>query len=216
MATSTGQASTTESGDQNDRPVEITPKYCCSNYFITTMIFSLVPLAFVSFIIFVNGKQHCYIDLFTHSISVSTTANVSTADWKTGLIAKSPVTKCKLSLQTVTSRLLRGDEVISQASPSLDGFGRFVTFGKTDESVSIVDFRNVVLTSQGVNGSVIWDYRVESIVRLNAEFAHGFLSVICRDIPVKFTADESGSVFGSLVGGMRRCEYLLRDNLNYF
>ncbi|CAN6975575.1 unnamed protein product, partial [Brassica oleracea var. botrytis] len=154
-------------------------------------------------------------ELFAHSVSVSNVtnaANVSTADWRTGLVANSPVTRCKLSLHTVTSRLLRGDEVISQVSPSLDDFGRLVTTEKNDEPVTIVDFKHVV--TSGVNGSVVWDYRVESVVGLKAEFAHGFLSVICSGIPVKFTTDSAGNVFGSLLGGMRRCGYSLRDNLN--
>ncbi|KAL0843444.1 hypothetical protein Bca101_016689 [Brassica carinata] len=154
-------------------------------------------------------------ELFAHSVSVSNStnaANVSTADWRTGLVAKSPVTRCKLSLHTVTSRLLRGDEVISKVSPSFDEFGRLYESDKTDAPVTIVDFKKVV--TPVVNGSVVWDYRVESVVGLKAKSAHGFLSVICRDIPVKFTADEAGNVVGSLLGGMRPCEYSLRDNLD--
>ncbi|XP_018474252.1 uncharacterized protein LOC108845558 [Raphanus sativus] len=190
---------TTESGGRNKGAVEVTPKYCCSRYFISIIIF-LFPLAYASFVRFINSRDQCYIELFAHSISVSKAANVSTADWKTGLIATSPATGCKLSLHTVTSRFLRGDEVISQASPSLDGFGRLATFEKTDESVTVVDFRNVV--TPVVNGSVVWDYRVESIVGLKAEFAHGFMSVVCPDIPVEFSADAAGNVFGSLLGDL--------------
>ncbi|KAG2333549.1 hypothetical protein Bca52824_004735 [Brassica carinata] len=203
---------TTESGSRNNGPVEVTPKYCCSHYFISIMIF-LFPLALVSFIRVLASKDQCYIELFAHSISVSKAANVSTADWKTGLVAKSPATGCKLSLHTVTSRLLRGDEVISLASPSLDGFGRLARFEKTDDSVTVVDFRNVV--TPVVNGSVVWDYRLESIIGLKAESAHGFMSVVCPDIPVKFTANAAGNVFGSLLGGIRPCQYLIRDNMDY-
>ncbi|KAG2333552.1 hypothetical protein Bca52824_004732 [Brassica carinata] len=163
---------TTESGSRNNGPVE--------------------------FYRVLASKDQCYIELFAHSISVSKAANVSTADWKTGLVAKSPATGCKLSLHTVTSRLLRGDEVISLASPSLDGFGRLARFEKTDDSVTVVDFRNVV--TPVVNGSVVWDYRLESIIGLKAESAHGFMSVVCPDIPVKFTANAAGNVFGSLLG----------------
>ncbi|XP_013626971.1 PREDICTED: uncharacterized protein LOC106333032 isoform X2 [Brassica oleracea var. oleracea] len=186
MYTSRGQASTTDSGGRDDGPVEVTLGYCCATYFYSIIFILVITLIFG--------------------------ANVSTADWRTGLVAKSPVTRCKLSLHTVTSRLLRGDEVISQVSPSLDDFGRLVTTEKNDEPVTIVDFKHVV--TSGVNGSVVWDYRVESVVGLKAEFAHGFLSVICSGIPVKFTTDSAGNVFGSLLGGMRRCGYSLRDNLN--
>uniref|UniRef100_M4CQX3 Uncharacterized protein n=1 Tax=Brassica campestris TaxID=3711 RepID=M4CQX3_BRACM len=174
-------------------------KIICDSSFTDLKLFSLITLR----------------ELVAHSVSVpnvTNAANVSTADWRTGLVAKSPVTRCKLSLHTVTSRLLRGDEVISQVSPSLDDFGRLVTTEKNDEPVTIVDFKHAV--TSGVNGSVVWDYRVESVVGLKAEFAHGFLSVICSGIPVKFTTDAAGNVFGSLLGGMRRCGYSLRDNLN--
>ncbi|KAG5403521.1 hypothetical protein IGI04_009640 [Brassica rapa subsp. trilocularis] len=192
--------------------------YCCATYLCTIIFILVITLISGGMVLFdhlVLGKSACYIELFAHSVSVSNVtnaANVSTADWRTGLVAKSPVTRCKLSLHTVTSRLLRGDEVISQVSPSLDDFGRLVTTEKNDEPVTIVDFKHAV--TSGVNGSVVWDYRVESVVGLKAEFAHGFLSVICSGIPVKFTTDAAGNVFGSLLGGMRRCGYSLRDNLN--
>lgn len=55
---------------------------------------------------------------------------------------------------------------------------------------------------------------MESVVGLKAEFAHGYLTVVCHDIPVKYTADAVGNVVGSLLGSMRRCGYSLRDNLN--
>lgn len=218
MYTSRGQASTTDSGGLDDVPVEVTLGYCCATYFCTIIFILVITLISGGMVLFdhlVLGKSACYIELFAHSVSVSNVtnaANVSTADWRTGLVAKSPVTRCKLSLHTVTSRLLRGDEVISQVSPSLDDFGRLVTTEKNDEPVTIVDFKHAV--TSGVNGSVVWDYRVESVVGLKAEFAHGFLSVICSGIPVKFTTDAAGNVFGSLLGGMRRCGYSLRDNLN--
>ncbi|KAH0888617.1 hypothetical protein HID58_051046 [Brassica napus] len=215
-----GQASTTDSGGRDDGPVEVTLGYCCATYFYSIIFILVITLIFGGMVLLyhlVLGKSACYIELFAHSVSVSVSnvtnaANVSTADWRTGLVAKSPVTRCKLSLHTVTSRLLRGDEVISQVSPSLDDFGRLVTTEKNDEPVTIVDFKHVV--TSGVNGSVVWDYRVESVVGLKAKFAHGFLSVICSGIPVKFTTDSAGNVFGSLLGGMRRCGYSLRDNLN--
>ncbi|KAG2333542.1 hypothetical protein Bca52824_004722 [Brassica carinata] len=214
MSTYREEDSTTVSGGPDDKTFEFTPKYCCSFYFVTFISVFLFSIAFEGLNNLVQGKTTCYAELFAHSVSVSNAANVSTADWRTVFIAKSPVTRCKLSLHTVTSRLLRGDEVISQVSPSLDDFGRPVTSEKTDEPVSTVDFKNVVMTPV-VNGSVVWDYRVESVVGLNAESAHGYMTVVCRDIPVKFTPDASGNVVGSLLGVMRPCEYSLRDNLDF-
>ncbi|KAJ0261320.1 Uncharacterized protein HA466_0044640 [Hirschfeldia incana] len=218
MSTSRGQASTTGSGGQYNGPVEVNLVYCCSTYFCSIILLLVITLVFGGMTQLLHlsfGKTACYIELYAHSVSVSNVtnaANVSTADWRTGLTAKSPVTGCKLSLHTVTSRLLLGDEVISQVSPTLDDFGRLVESDETDEVVTTVDFRNVV--TPGTNGSVVWDYRVESVVGLKAEFAHGLLSVICRDVPVKFTVDAAGNVIGSLLGGMRRCGFSLRENLN--
>ncbi|CAH8333416.1 unnamed protein product [Eruca vesicaria subsp. sativa] len=239
MSTYREQASTTVSGDpDDDTSGGITPADCCSVYFVTIIFLLLVSIASTVMNNLVQGKNTCYVDLFAHSISVSNATNVSTADWRTVFIAKSPVTGCNLSLHTVTSRLLRGDEVISQSpvtgcnlslhtvtsrllrgdevisqvSPSLDDFGRLVTTSQTDEPVTNVDFKNVV--TPVVNGSVVWDYRVESVVGLKAETAHGYVAVVCTDIPVKFTADAAGNVVGSLLGSMRRCEYSLRDNVN--
>ncbi|KAL0709871.1 hypothetical protein Bca4012_016849 [Brassica carinata] len=198
MFTSIEHASTTDSGARSDRSIKVTPKYCCSNYFSIIILALVINLATSGLDHLLDGKYACYIELFAHSVSVSNAANVTTADWRTGLIAKSPVTGCKLSLHTITSRLLRGEEVISKVSPSLDDFGNPVTSDKADESVTIVDFRNVV--TPVVNGSVVWDFRVDSVVGLKAEFARGFLTVVCRNIPVKFTADSAGNVVGSLLG----------------
>ncbi|KAL0843446.1 hypothetical protein Bca101_016691 [Brassica carinata] len=215
MYTTRGQASTTDSGGRNDGPVEFNPACCSICFCIIIFLFALFIGGIIHSDYLIRGDKACYIELFAHSISVSNVtnaANVSTADWRTGLVAKSPVTRCKLSLHTVTSRLLRGHEVISQVSPSLDDFGRFVASEKTDGPVTTVDFRNVA--TPGVNGSVVWDYRVESVVGLKAEYARGLLSVICTGIPVKFTVDTAGNVVGSLLGGMRRCGFSLRDNVN--
>ncbi|CAH8333376.1 unnamed protein product [Eruca vesicaria subsp. sativa] len=209
-------ASTTDSGGQDHSPLEVTPQYCCSCYFSIIIFVFVFTLTVRGLSYLLDGRHACYIELFAQSLTVSNAtnaANVTTADWITGLVAKSPVTRCNLSLHTVTSRLLRGDEVISLASPSLDDFGRFAMFEKTDEPVTVVNFKKVVTPL--VNGSVVWNYRMESVVGLKAEFAYGFLTVVCRDIPVKFTADAAGNVVGSLLGGMRRCEYLLQDNLDY-
>ncbi|ESQ42177.1 hypothetical protein EUTSA_v10015608mg [Eutrema salsugineum] len=160
-----------------------------------------------------NRELICFLDIFAHSVSVSNAnANVSTADWRIGLIAKSPVTGCKISLHTIKSRLLRGHEVISELSPSLDGFGQLVTSDRTDEPVTTVHFNTVV--TPGVIGGVVWDYRVEIVAGFKGKSAHGFLMMFCGGIPVKFTADAAGNMVGSLLGRMRRCDYLLRDYLN--
>lgn len=214
MPTSGRRTSTTVSGGRDDQPLEITPADICFSYFFYTVLFLLVPLSlhairYLSCLL--GGKDACYMELFAHSVSVTnaTNAKISTADWRIVLIAKSPVTGCKISLDTVSSRLLRGDKVISEVSPSLDGFGEPVTSKKTDEPVTTVDFKKVV--TPGVTGSVIWDYGVEIAVGLKAEYAHGFLMVSCGDIPVKFTADAGGNVIGSLFGNMRRCDYFFRE-----
>nr|XP_018475491.1 PREDICTED: uncharacterized protein LOC108846784 [Raphanus sativus] len=211
MSMSIEHASTTDSGGPDDKSCEITPKYWCSCYSSIIIFVSVSTLVLGGLSYLLDGKHACYIELFAQSVSVSNAtnaANVTTADWRTGLVAKSPVTGCELSLHTVTWRLLRGDEVISQVSPSLDDFG----FEKTDEPVTVANFKKVV--TPVVNGSVVWNYRVDSVVRLKAEFAYGFMKVVCRDIPVKFTADVAGNVVGSLLGGMRPCQYLLPDSLN--
>ncbi|XP_056862445.1 uncharacterized protein LOC108846784 [Raphanus sativus] len=187
-------ASTTDSGGPDDKSCEITPKYWCSCYSSIIIFVSVSTLVLGGLSYLLDGKHACYIELFAQSVSVSNAtnaANVTTADWR-----------------TVTWRLLRGDEVISQVSPSLDDFG----FEKTDEPVTVANFKKVV--TPVVNGSVVWNYRVDSVVRLKAEFAYGFMKVVCRDIPVKFTADVAGNVVGSLLGGMRPCQYLLPDSLN--
>lgn len=116
-----------------------------------------------------------------------------------------------LSIQ-IQSRLLRGGQVISDKSPPLYGLEPLVTYEKTDESSTTLDFKTVV--TPGVIGSVVWDYRVEIVAGLKLDHGRGFLTVFCRDIPVIFTADPAGNMIGSLLGSMRRCDYLIRDNLN--
>ncbi|XP_056862447.1 uncharacterized protein LOC108845564 [Raphanus sativus] len=202
MSTSIEQAPTTSTGGPDDKSFEVTPKNCCPRYFLTIIVVFSITVAIrgLACLDDKDNKSYCYIELFAQSVSVSNftnAANVSTADWG-----------------TVTSRLLRGDEVISKVPPSFDDFGRLYASDKTDAPVTAVDFKKVV--TPVVNGSVVWDYRVESVVGLKAEFAHGFLSVICRDIPVKFTADEAGNVVGSLLRGMRRCDYLLQKSGTMF
>lgn len=94
-----------------------------------------------------------------------------------------------------------------------DYFGLLVT-GKIYEPLSYVVFKTVA-TPESIGGGVIWDLRVEVIfsVTITASTDHddGFLIVTCGDIPVNFTADPAGNVKGSLLGNMRPCEYLFRE-----
>ncbi|CAH2072194.1 unnamed protein product [Thlaspi arvense] len=209
MATSTRQASTTVS-DGSDSAVEITPAFFCAYYFLWTTICLVFLMTLDGLITLLARKDGCYLEFFAHSVSVSN-ANVSTADWRIGLVAKSPVSGCKISLHTIQSRLLRGDQVLSELYPSLYGFGP-VTSAKTDRPAITLDFKTVV--TPGVIGGVVWDYRVEIVVRSKVEFRRGFLTVVCRGIPVIFTADPAGNMIGSLLGSMRRCDYILRERLN--
>ncbi|CAH8389898.1 unnamed protein product [Eruca vesicaria subsp. sativa] len=194
------------------RPFEITPLCYCSCYSCWTIVFVFVFL-FLTGKIF--GEGGCYLELFAHSVSVSNTnvnANISTADWRIGLVAWSPVTSCKFSFHTIKSRLLRGKEVLSETSPSLDGFGRVVTTDKlTDGPVINVDFKGVV-TPGNIIGDVVRGYRVE--ISTGVDVGDGFLMVLCGDLPVKFTADPAGNVIGSLLGNMKRCDYVYEENLN--
>ncbi|CAA7039347.1 unnamed protein product [Microthlaspi erraticum] len=178
------QASATASED--DAALEITPACWCRYYSCLTIFFILVPLFFG--VIHSLERKGCYVDLFAHSVYVSnssTRANVSTADWRI---------------------------VISEVSPPLYGLEPLVTYEKTDESSTTIDFKTVVTT--GAIGSVVWDYRVEIVAGLKLDRGHGFVTVFCGDIPVKLTADPAGNMVGSLLGSMRRCDYLIRDNLN--
>ncbi|EOA22413.1 hypothetical protein CARUB_v10003052mg [Capsella rubella] len=148
--------------------------------------------------------------LFANSVSISN-ANASTADWRVGFVARSPATDCKISLQTLKSRLLQGDKVISHSSSHSSGyFGQvFVARDKTN-----VVFEKVVMPE--INGDVIWDFRVEivSTVNTDAGDATVFMMAFCPDIPVKFTTDPAGKVVvGSLLGNMRRCDYKYQKSL---
>lgn len=105
METSGRQASTTASDDDgNNEATAITLACCCGCYgcySCWTIFFITVPLYFG----FLDNLQinPCYVELFAHSVSVSnssTNANVSTADWRIGLVAKSPLTGCNISFHT--------------------------------------------------------------------------------------------------------------------
>ncbi|XP_010456630.1 PREDICTED: uncharacterized protein LOC104738095 [Camelina sativa] len=145
--------------------------------------------------------------LFVSSVSVSNAdPNVSAADWTIGFVARSPVTGCEISIQTLNSRLLRrGDVVSKSSSPSL---GYFVTGDKAE-----VVFEKVVMP--GSIGDVVWDSQVEIMfaVNTNAMYLNGFLLAACPTIPVKITTDQAGEVMGSLLGNMRRCDYIYQKNL---
>ncbi|KAL9280219.1 hypothetical protein AtEden1_Chr5g0105451 [Arabidopsis thaliana] len=152
--------------------------------------------------------QSCYVELFTNSVSVSNAnANVSAADWTIGFVARSPVTGCEVSIHTLNSRLLRGSEVISKSSSSPSS-GYFVTGNKTD-----VVFEKVVMPK--VIGDVIWDARVEIMFAMNTDvrYLNGFLMAACPRIPVKFTTDQAGKVTGSLLGNVKRCDYIFQNHL---
>ncbi|KAG7556057.1 hypothetical protein ISN44_As11g021300 [Arabidopsis suecica] len=157
-------------------------------------------------------RDSCYLEFFADSVSVSNAnvnANVSTADWRIGFVATSPVTGCKISLNRVQSRLFRGDQVISNSSsPSSDYFEQFVAGDKTN-----VRFEKVVMPED--IDDVIWDFRVEIMSAVNTDKnVNGFLMATCPDIPVKFTTDPAGNVVGSLFGNMRRCDFIFQHKLD--
>lgn len=97
---------------------------------------------------------------------------------------------------------------MSETSPSLDDFGQLVTSEENDGPITSVDFKAVV--TPGIIGEVVRGYRVE----IAAGVSSGFLMVVCDDLPVKFTADPAGNVIGSLLGNMKRCDFVYGDNLN--
>ncbi|KAJ4871591.1 hypothetical protein Rs2_46763 [Raphanus sativus] len=102
MTTYREQASTTVSGGPDDKTLEVTPEHCCSCYFSTVIFVFLLAIVLTGLDNFFRDKTTCYAELFAHSVSVSVSnvTNVSTADWRTVFIAKSPVTRCKLSLHS--------------------------------------------------------------------------------------------------------------------
>ncbi|XP_023635727.1 uncharacterized protein LOC17883999 [Capsella rubella] len=158
-----------------------------------------------------NNAGH--VELFANSVSVSNAnanANVSAADWTIGFVAMSPVTGCKLSLHTLKSRLVRRGEVISNSSsPSSD----FSVAGDKTEAI----FKKVV-TPGVIGGDVIWDSQVEIMfaINTNVRYLNGFLLAACSNIPVKFTTDQAaGEVVGSLLGNMRRCDYIYQQSFAY-
>ncbi|CAD5332347.1 unnamed protein product [Arabidopsis thaliana] len=129
------------------------------------------------------------------------------ADWTIGFVARSPVTGCEVSIHTLNSRLLRGSEVISKSSSSPSS-GYFVTGNKTD-----VVFEKVVMPK--VIGDVTWNARVEIMFAMNTDvrYLNGFLMAACPRIPVKFTTDQAGKVTGSLLGNVKRCDYIFQKLL---
>ncbi|XP_010456629.1 PREDICTED: uncharacterized protein LOC104738093 [Camelina sativa] len=159
----------------------------------------------------VDIRRICYVELFANSVSISNT-NASAADWRVGFVARSPVTNCKVSLQTLKSRLLRGDKVMSDSLSQSSGCsGQVLTRDKTN-----VVFENVVMPE--VIDDVIWDFRVDIVSKVNTNVGDVtvFMMATCPDIPVKFTTDPAGKVMGSLHGNMRRCDYIFRCNLGNY
>ncbi|CAL9239569.1 unnamed protein product [Arabidopsis halleri] len=150
--------------------------------------------------------------LFANSVSVTNVdvkPNVSAADWRIGFAANSPVTGCKISLRTLSSRLLRGDQVISNSS-SWEYFGEFVPQDKTN-----IVFEKVVMPK--LIGDMIWNLRVDIMyaVKTDVRYINGLLMADCPDIPVKFRTDATGKVMGTLLGNVRRCEYIFQHDLDY-
>ncbi|KAH0860252.1 hypothetical protein HID58_088513, partial [Brassica napus] len=85
------QASTTAYRRAYYPPLEITPVCYCGCYSCWSIVFVLVFLSLSGKLL---GEGGCYLELFAHSVSVSNTnvtANISTADWRVGLVAMSPV-----------------------------------------------------------------------------------------------------------------------------
>ncbi|KAL0735335.1 hypothetical protein Bca4012_011545 [Brassica carinata] len=206
------QASTTVSSSAVNTAGELTPACCCGCYTGLTFVFLYYLLMF-------SGKEFlgnpgCYLELFASSVTVSNAnanANISTADWRVGLVARSPVTRCKISLHTSKSRLLRGDhEVVSGSAPWLDGSGQLFTSDNTYEPITSVDFKGVEMPGVLV-GDLVRGYKVEIAVAVKAGRGHIFLIVLCGDLPVKLTADPKGNVIGSLLGNMKRCEYVYSE-----
>ncbi|CAL9231134.1 unnamed protein product [Arabidopsis halleri] len=157
-------------------------------------------------------RGYCYLEIFANSVSVSNAnanANVSVADWTIGFAARSPITNCKMSFQTLKSRLLRGDQVISNSLPPMSEYiGQFVA-----GDMANVVFEKVVMPE--VIGDVIWDFRVEVkyAMHIHAGDVTVLVMAVCPDIPVKFTTDSAGNMMGSLLGNMRRCDYIIQDQL---
>ncbi|KAJ0266550.1 Uncharacterized protein HA466_0005360 [Hirschfeldia incana] len=205
------QASTTVSSSAENKASDVTPACCCACYSNLTLLFLIIILCFSGkqFI----GKAGCYLELFASSVTVSNAnenTNISTADWRIGLVARSPVTRCKISFSTSKSRLLRGDdEVVSESAPWMDGFGQLVLSDNTYEPVISVDFKGVAMP--GVVGDLVRGYKVEIAVGLKKDDRQGSLMVLCGDLPVKLTAGPKGNVIGSLLGNMKRCEYVYSE-----
>ncbi|XP_023635702.1 uncharacterized protein LOC111829902 isoform X1 [Capsella rubella] len=190
-----------------DVPMDISPRCCCICYFSVFGSFFLLFLLYL-FLNKLDAGQLCYVELFANSVSVSyANANVSTADWKIGFVAKSPITGCKVSIHTLNSRLVRSGEVVSKSSSPSSSY--FIPGDNTE-----VVFEKVV--TPAVVGDVIWDSQAEIMFGINTDVKHlhGILLVACSNIPVKFTTEQATEeVVGSLLGNMRRCDYIYQQSL---
>ena len=64
---------------------------------------------------------------------------------------------------------------------------------------------------------MVWDTGVKIIARVQAGTSlkkKGLLRVTGSDLPVRFLLDPEGNMKGSLVGNMKRCEYLFNSSLD--
>lgn len=162
-------------------------------------------------IVVITNMNRCYLELLADSISVS--GNTSTgANWTVSLVTKSPSTFCDLSLYTINGSLLNGDKVIAE-STTCNSHQQFVS------QMPVTTMRFTTAKIHGVvgDGAVVWDTGVEILAAVKAdnEKRQGFLTVTCRDLPVRLWSDGAGNMKGSLLGCMRRCDYLFRLELEH-
>ncbi|CAH8389889.1 unnamed protein product [Eruca vesicaria subsp. sativa] len=186
-------------------------------YLVTATAVSLCFLLMFYLIGFRSLKSSCHLEVFVDSFSISNVSN-ATADWNVSFVTRSPGNGCKISLHMIKSRLLRGGNLISKSLNTPDYFGELVT-GQMNEPLSYAVF-DTVETPKGNGGGVVWDLRVYVVSLVRNVGLHdysclespGYLHVNCDGILVDFTMDSAGNVKGSLLGHMRPCEYLLRNN----
>ncbi|CAA7038131.1 unnamed protein product [Microthlaspi erraticum] len=197
--------------DVGERAFKLTPASFCICYLAYTLASGCISiLVFIP--MFFMPLDICRLEVFVDSFSVSN-AN-ATVDWNVGFAARNRGKGCEPSLHTIKSRLLRGENLISESSTP-DYFGKLVT-GKIYEPLSYAVFKTSA-TPEGLSG-VVWDFRVEvasSVLGVTvdgrSDRRDGFLFMTCGDIPVNFTADPAGNVKGSLLGNVRPCEYSFRQ-----
>lgn len=213
-------ASGNANGDDGERAFKLTQTSFCVIFLLQTL--AITGIFFSLEYQIVTGSAalgSCHMEVFVDSFSVSNTSAVNanataTADWNVSFVAESLGNTCKISLHTIKSSLLRGDKLISE-SFTPDYFGKLVS-GKINDSLPYAVFKTVA-TPAGIGGGVVWDLRVNfvSSFRITGRTEspdQGFLIVNCGGIPVNFTVDPAGNMKGSLLGLMRPCDYLFREN----